>query len=71
VIPSETYFFMVHVRKEVAPVIQAFRDKGVTVGRRFPPLVEHLRVSVGNESEMNHFMAAFKEIFANTSPIAV
>jgi len=63
VIPSEANFFMVHVRRNVAPVIEEFEKRGVQVGRIFPPMVEHLRVSVGTPEEMVRFMAAFKEIF--------
>lgn len=63
VIPSQTNFFMVHVRKDVTPVIAAFREKGVLVGRKFPPMVEHLRVSIGSEADMAKFMTVFKELF--------
>jgi histidinol-phosphate aminotransferase len=63
VIPSQTNFFMVHVKRHVVPLAEEFRKKGVLVGRPFPPMTEHLRVSVGTADEMNRFMAAFKEIF--------
>ena len=63
-IPSEGNFFMVHLRRPVQPVIDDFRKKGVLVGRPFPPLTEHLRVSVGTPDEMSRFMTAFKQIFA-------
>ena len=62
VIPSETNFFMVHIRRPVQPVIDDFRKKGVLVGRPFPPMLEHLRVSVGTPEEMGRFMTAFKEV---------
>jgi histidinol-phosphate aminotransferase len=64
IIPSEANFFMVHLRRPVVPVIEAFRTKGVLVGRPFPPMTEHLRVSIGTADEMNRFMAAFREIMA-------
>ena len=64
VLPSETNFFMVHLEKEVGPVIEAFRDRGVLVGRVFPPMTQHLRVSVGTEAEMDRFLAAFRQILA-------
>jgi histidinol-phosphate aminotransferase len=64
VIPSETNFFMVDLGRPVMPVIQEFRQRRILVGRPFPPLVQHLRVSVGTEEEMNRFMAAFKQIMA-------
>ncbi|HUF26132.1 MAG TPA: histidinol-phosphate transaminase [Gemmatimonadaceae bacterium] len=63
-IPSETNFFMLHLRRPVQPVIQEFRTRGVAVGRPFPPLTEHLRVSVGTAEEMRRFMTAFREIMA-------
>jgi len=63
VIPSETNFFMVHIRRPVRPVIGAFHQRGVLVGRPFPPMDDYLRVSVGNADEMARFMVAFKEIF--------
>ncbi|MDA1080778.1 MAG: aminotransferase class I/II-fold pyridoxal phosphate-dependent enzyme [Gemmatimonadetes bacterium] len=64
-LPSETNFFMVHIKRPVQPVIDAFKAKKVLVGRPFPPMLQHLRVSVGNPDEMVRFTAAFKEIFVN------
>jgi histidinol-phosphate aminotransferase len=61
-IPSETNFFMVHLKRPIQPVIEEFRKKQVLVGRPFPPLNEHLRVSIGTPDEMARFMVAFKEI---------
>jgi histidinol-phosphate aminotransferase len=66
-IPSEGNFFMVHIKRPVQPVIEEFRKKGVLVGRPFPPMTEHLRVSVGTPDEMGRFMVAFKEIFNGTA----
>jgi histidinol-phosphate aminotransferase len=63
VIPSQANFFMVHVKRPVQGVIEDFRKHGVLVGRPFPPMLEHLRVSVGTAEEMDRFMAAFKQIF--------
>jgi histidinol-phosphate aminotransferase len=62
VLPSQTNFFMVHIRRPVQPVIDEFRTRGVLVGRPFPPMLEHLRVSVGTAEEMARFLGAFKEI---------
>jgi histidinol-phosphate aminotransferase len=61
-IPSDANFFMVHLRRPVQPVIEEFKKKGVLVGRPFPPMLEHLRVSVGTAEEMSRFLTAFKEI---------
>jgi histidinol-phosphate aminotransferase len=62
-LPSETNFFMVSIGREVVPVIEEFRKKGVAVGRPFPPMTTHMRVSIGTADEMARFMTAFKEIF--------
>lgn len=67
-IPSETNFFMVHLGRQVRPVIEEFRERGVLVGRPFPPMLEHLRVSIGTAEEMERFITAFKEIFPNGKP---
>jgi histidinol-phosphate aminotransferase len=61
-IPSEANFFMVHLRRPVQPVIDEFRKRQVLVGRPFPPLNEHLRVSIGTPDEMRRFMVAFRAI---------
>ena len=63
VVPSEANFFLVHLRRPVQPVVEEFRKKKVLVGRPFPGLPEHLRVSIGTADEMNRFVVAFKEIF--------
>ena len=62
IIPSETNFFMVNVRKDVTSVRREFRMRGILVGRKFPPMDTWLRVSVGTEDDMTRFLAAFKEI---------
>lgn len=62
VVPSETNFFMVNLRRDVRPVIQAFRREEVLVGRPFPPMNDYLRVSVGTDEEMDRFLASLKKI---------
>jgi len=61
-LPSETNFFMLDCRTPVAPIRRAFRERGVAVGRDFPPMLNHLRVSIGTEDEMGRFMNAFEDI---------
>ncbi len=71
VIPSQTNFFMVSLHdKTVQPTIEAFREKGVLVGRPFPPMLNHLRVSVGRDEEMDKFLVSFKEIFPKKAPVS-
>jgi histidinol-phosphate aminotransferase len=66
-IPSETNFFMVNIGREIQPVIQEFLARKVQVGRPFPPMTTHMRVSIGTADEMAQFMTAFKEIFPQKS----
>jgi histidinol-phosphate aminotransferase len=69
-IPSDANFFMVHVKRPVPPLLDEFKKKGVLVGRPFPPLNEHLRVSIGTADEMSRFMVAFKDIMTQTKAAA-
>jgi histidinol-phosphate aminotransferase len=64
VLPSEANFFMVGLKREVSAVAPEFQKRDVLVGRPFPPMTQHLRVSVGTQAEMDRFVAAFKEIMA-------
>jgi histidinol-phosphate/aromatic aminotransferase/cobyric acid decarboxylase-like protein len=53
---------MVEIGSDVAPVIEAFHQKKIIVGRKFPSMANWLRVSVGKPEEMQKFLAAFREI---------
>lgn len=66
-LPSEANFFMVDVRREVRPVIEAMRERGVRVGRRFPALPAHLRVTVGTREEMQRFLEVFRDVALTTA----
>jgi histidinol-phosphate aminotransferase len=61
-IPSDANFFMVNMKTDIAPLGQKFSDEGVLVGRKFPPMDNWMRVSVGSDDEMKRFVAAFKKI---------
>jgi histidinol-phosphate aminotransferase len=61
-IPSHTNFVMIDVGGDVGPVIAAFRQRGILVGRRFPSMPTWLRVSIGTPEEMRAFVAALRVI---------
>ncbi len=63
-IPSHANFMMIDMRREVKPLIAAFRDRKVQVGRLFPPLPNFMRVTIGTKPQMERFVAAFKEVAA-------
>lgn len=62
IIPSETNFVMIDLRREVRPVIGALRERRVQVGRLFPALPQHLRVTIGTPEEMARFVEAFRDV---------
>jgi len=68
VIPSDANFFMVNMKTDIAPLGAKFQEKGVLVGRKFPPMDNFMRVSVGSDEEMKRFTAAFKEIMPAGKP---
>jgi histidinol-phosphate aminotransferase len=61
-IPSETNFLMIHVGGDVAPVIAAFRERRIRVGRRFPSMPDWLRITVGTREETAAFLAGLRQI---------
>ena len=63
-IPSEANFMMIDMRREVKPLIAAFKDRKVQVGRLFPPLPTFMRVTIGTKPQMERFVAVFKEVTA-------
>lgn len=63
-IPSHANFVMIDMRREVPPIIAAFRQRKVQVGRLFPPLPNFLRVTIGTKAQMERFVAVFKEVAA-------
>ena len=61
-IPSHANFMMIDLRREVRPVIDAMRNRGVEVGRLFPALPNFMRVTIGTSPQMKLFVTAFKEV---------
>ncbi len=62
VVPSQANFFMVDLKRDVKPVITAMRERGVHVGRLFPALPQHLRVTIGTPEEMQAFLSTFRVV---------
>jgi histidinol-phosphate aminotransferase len=55
---------MVDCKRSVVPLIKAMKDQNVHVGRLFPALPNHMRVTIGKKPEMETFVAAFKQVSA-------
>ena len=63
-IPSQANFIMFNVKRPVVPLIQALKQRHVQVGRLFPALPNHMRLTIGKKAEMEAFLAAFREVTA-------
>jgi histidinol-phosphate aminotransferase len=61
-IPSEANFVMIDVGGDVAPLIEGFRERGIRVGRKFPALPSHLRITIGTDEEMAAFMNGLRAL---------
>ncbi len=49
---SHTNFLLVEVKRDARVFQEACRERGLLVGRPFPPLVQHSRISLGTPAEM-------------------
>jgi histidinol-phosphate aminotransferase len=61
-IPSSANFLMVDIRRPVLPTIDALRQRGFLVGRLFPSMPTHLRISLGTEKQMARFEPVLDEV---------
>jgi histidinol-phosphate aminotransferase len=63
-IPSQANFIMFNLNRPVVPVIQALKQRNVQVGRLFPALPNHMRLTIGKKTEMESFLTAFRQAVA-------
>ena len=63
-IPSQANFIMFDAKRPVVPLIQALKQHNVQVGRLFPALPNHMRLTIGKKAEMEAFLSAFRQIIA-------
>ncbi len=64
VAPSDANFLMVDIKRDVKQFKSDALKKGVAVGRQFPPLNNHLRISVGTMAEMQKATESLKSLLA-------
>jgi histidinol-phosphate aminotransferase len=63
-IPSHTNFVMIDVKRNVREFGADMLRQGVAVGRPFPPLENMLRVTLGNDENMQRFREAFSKVYS-------
>lgn len=66
-VPSQSNCFMVDVKRPAKEAIAAMAAQNVFIGRPWPIWPTHVRVTVGTQSEMEHFQAAFDRVMKNQS----
>ncbi len=64
-IPPQANFVMIETGRDATDVQSAMLEKGVAIGRRFPPLTTMIRVSIGSDAEMAKFRKVFTEVMAS------
>jgi histidinol-phosphate aminotransferase len=63
-IPSQANFVMIDLKRQAYPVLASLRSRDIFVGRQFPPLMNHMRVTLGTADEMKRFAAEFKQVMS-------
>jgi len=61
-IPSHANFIMFDCKRPVVSLIRAMKQQNVHVGRLFPALPNHMRVTIGTKTEMASFLAALRQV---------
>lgn len=59
-LPSHANFMMHRIHGELETYIERMRDRGIRVGRPFPPMLGYNRVSIGLPEEMETFAEALR-----------
>ena len=62
VAPPQANFLMVDIRRDSKEFREACRVRGVAVGRPFPPLTTHARISIGTLEEMQYAMGVITQV---------
>lgn len=62
VVPSQANFVLVGIKRDAAAFRDACAAQGVLIGRVFPPLTQHSRISIGTIDEMRRAVPIFKRV---------
>jgi histidinol-phosphate aminotransferase len=64
---SSTNFIMVPIARDAKAFKDACAKQGVLVGRAFPPLTTHARISIGTMDEMQKAVAVFQQVLSSAT----
>jgi histidinol-phosphate aminotransferase len=62
VVDSHTNFLLVEVKRDARAFQETCRERGLLVGRPFPPLGQHSRISIGTPAEMERALPLLQAV---------
>lgn len=65
-IPSQSNCFLLDTGRDGRTVIDAMRAQNVFIGRIWPVMPKHVRITVGTAQEMEQFQAAYQRVMKGT-----
>jgi histidinol-phosphate aminotransferase len=63
-VKSSTNFVFFESKKHIDNLSKEMLDKGVRVGRAFPPFYDWCRISTGTSQEVDKFISAMLEVYS-------
>jgi len=66
-VPSKSNCFMLDTKRPAKDVIAAMAAQNVFIGRPWPIWPTHVRITVGTQSEMERFQAAFQHVMSGNA----
>ncbi len=70
-IPSESNCFLLDTKQPGRAVIEAMAKQNVYIGRIWPVLPNHVRITVGTHDEMQQFQNAFQKVMSGAVAFAI
>jgi histidinol-phosphate aminotransferase len=68
---SDTNFIIADIRRDVKTFADACAKQNVLIGRVFPPLLTHARVTIGTMDEMRQAVEVFRKVLGVTTTVGV
>jgi len=66
----QTNFVFVDLKRDVDAFRRACLEKGIAVGRLFPPLTSYARISIGTMDEMRQAVDVFRKVLGTSTSLA-
>lgn len=63
-VPSHGNMVFFHTGRPITEIIKAFADRGIDIGRPFPPMLDWCRVSTGTPEDTERFVGALRGVLA-------